>query len=256
MGAPKTLACNDLTPICYCQSSKNSSNIRKHMLQAEYGLVLEKEGKGSQSLALKPRWLSFRSRCKSPLPPGDIRSQEPISTITDHELYLLESPQMLQNPQLLRDLANDVSSMKEMINRVQQSLPISRKLRWAVSDKAKLHQLLEKIASLNDGLFQVLPISPGLAPVPVLKLSFAIPFRLSNLQRDSGFVGREYLLESLKREIEEGKNTLNIIVLHGTGGMGKHNLHWSLSISVIKTTRQSFGSMLQVKRLQYLDSLG
>ena len=197
-------------------------------LQAEYRLVLEKEEKSSQSLgneARKPRWrdrLSFRSRSKSPLPPSI-----PSTTIGGHELYLLESPQMLQNPQLLPDLANDLSSMKEMINRVQQCLPIYRKIRWAFSDKAKLHQLLEKLTSLNDGLFQVLPISSGLAadsPVPILKLSFAIPFRLTNLPRNSGFIGREYLLESLKREIDHGNNTLNIIVLYGIGGMGKTQL--------------------------------
>ena len=138
-------------------------------LQAEYGLVVEKEKrKSSQSSgteARKPRWrdrLSFRSRSKSPLPP-------PIPTIEDHELYLLGSPQVLQNPQLLPDLANNISPMEEVINRVQQSSPIYRKLRWAISNKAKLHQLLEKLTRLNDGLFQVLPTPPGLAansPVP------------------------------------------------------------------------------------------
>ena len=190
-------------------------------LQAEYGLVIEKETeKSSQSLeARKPRWrdrLSVRSRSKSPLPP-------PIPTIEDHELYLLESPGALQNLQHIPDLANDISSMKEVINRVQQSLPIYRKLRWAISDRAKLHQLLEKLTSLNDGLFQVLPTSSSLAPVPMLKLSFAIPFSLPN-RRNSGFIGRVCLLESLKREIEEGNTTLNVIVLYGTGGMGKTQL--------------------------------
>src|SRR5258706_11513918 len=148
-------------------------------LQAEYGLVVEKEKeRSSQSLGnegRKPRWrdrLSFRSRSKSPLPP-------PIPIIEYHELYLLGSPQALQNPQLLPDLANDISSMKEVINTVQQSLPIYRRLRWAVSDRAKLHQLLEKLTSLNNGLFHVLPTSPapGItanSPAPALKLSFAI----------------------------------------------------------------------------------
>ena len=65
-------------------------------LQAEYGLVAEKEKeKSAQSLGEKqrPRWrdrLSFRSRSKSPVPP-------PIPIIEDHELYLLESPQVLQS---------------------------------------------------------------------------------------------------------------------------------------------------------------
>ena len=142
-------------------------------------MVEKEKEKSSQSEARKPRWRdrSFRSRFKSPLPP-------PIATIEDHELYLLGSPQVLQNPSLLPDLANDIPSMKEVINRVQQSLPIYRKLRWAISDRTKLHQLLEKLTSLNDGLFQVLPTSPRLTAnlsVPMLKLSFAIPLNLSNL---------------------------------------------------------------------------
>ena len=62
------------------------------------------------------------------------------------------------------------------------------------------------------------------APFIGISISFAIPFNLPNLQRNSGFIGREYLLESLKREIEEGKHTLNIIILFGTGGMGKSQL--------------------------------
>jgi len=37
-------------------------------------------------------------------------------------------------------------------------------------------------------------------------------------------VGREYLLEKLKQEIEESKDILNILVLYGTGGMGKTQL--------------------------------
>ena len=72
-------------------------------------------------------------------------------------------------------------------------------------------------------------IESASTPVTIVKarsidVSFAIPFNLSNLQRNSSFVGREYLLESLKREIKEGKNTLNTIVLHGSGGMGKTQL--------------------------------
>ena len=65
-----------------------------------------------------------------------------------------------------------------------------------------------------------------IAKVPSIttSISFAIPFSLPNLQRNSGFVGREYLLQSLKQAIEEVKNTLNIIILHGTGGMGKTQL--------------------------------
>ena len=72
-------------------------------------------------------------------------------------------------------------------------------------------------------LIESTPTPVTLAKAHSIGISFAIPFSLP-VQRNSGFVGREYLLESLKREIEEGNNTLNIIILYGTGGMGKTQL--------------------------------
>ena len=62
------------------------------------------------------------------------------------------------------------------------------------------------------------------APFIGTSISFAIPFSLPNLQRNSGFVGREFLLQSLKQAMEVGKDILNIIILHGTGGMRKTQL--------------------------------
>ena len=95
------------------------------------------------------------------------------------------------------------------------------------------HRGMNKFVSRNDQnykrvLSQIKRLIES-APTPVTRAkspsaSFAIPFSLPNLQRNSGFVGREYLLETLKREVEKDKNALNIIVLHGTGGMGKTQL--------------------------------
>ena len=65
-------------------------------------------------------------------------------------------------------------------------------------------------------------------------------------------MGREYLLEKLKAEVEEGKQTENTIVLYGTGGMGKTRLALEYIHQAIKSTHQSFRSMLLVTRLQYL----
>jgi len=56
-----------------------------------------------------------------------------------------------------------------------------------------------------------------------LTLLFDIPFFL-NVGENCDFVGREYLLEELEQEIEKGKDRRNIIVLYGTGGMGKTEL--------------------------------
>ena len=41
--------------------------------------------------------VSIRSRSESLLPPQDTKSQEPIPPINDQDLYLLESPKVLEN---------------------------------------------------------------------------------------------------------------------------------------------------------------
>jgi len=195
-------------------------------LQAKYGIVVRKANDKS-SEEPKPRWhnrlsapLSFRSSSKSPL--RNENTQLVIPTIHENDLNLLENPRVLGDQQLLPGLPEEISSMTEAMDRVQQSLPIYRKLRWVISDKAKLDDLLQTLTSLNDGLFQVLPTSAK-PQASTLKPSFDIPF-LPNIRKFSEFVGREYLLENLKQEVEEGKRTQNTIVLYGTGGMGKTQL--------------------------------
>jgi len=95
-----------------------------------------------------------------------------------------------------------------------------------------IEELLRNLTSLNNGLFRVLPAPEGPLTHPAnphrsqgskLKLSFDIPFFL-NVRASCDFVGREYLLENLKQEIEKGKDRLNIIVLYCTRGMGKTQL--------------------------------
>ncbi|KAF8418736.1 TPR repeat protein [Tirmania nivea] len=113
--------------------------------------------------------------------------------------------------------------MVQAIDRVQKSLPLYLKLCWVVLDKPKLRALLAKLTGLNDGLFQVLPKSESTAQASPLKLLFDIPFFL-NVRKNCEFVGREYLIKRLKREINEGKHMLNIIVLYSLGGMGKIQL--------------------------------
>ncbi|KAF8424424.1 hypothetical protein BGX38DRAFT_1279424 [Terfezia claveryi] len=148
-----------------------------------------------------------------------------IPTVHETDLHLLENPRVLGNQQLLPGLPEEISSMTDAMGRLQQSLSMYRKLRWVVADKAKLDDLLRTLTSLNDGLFHVLPTLPGpvyqaKSQVSKLTLSFDIPF-LSEIRKSSEFVGkfvgREYLIESLKQNIEEGKHTQNTIVLYGTG---------------------------------------
>ena len=155
-------------------------------LQEKYGIVAKKaNGEGESPPILeaeepKQRWrnrlsiyLPFRSRSKSPL--RNTNTQLAIPTIYDNDLHLLENPRVLGNQQRLPGLAEEISAMAEAMNRVQQSLPMYHRFRWVVSDKAKLDDLLQTLTSLNDGLFQVLPVSAK-SQVPILKLSFDIPF--------------------------------------------------------------------------------
>ena len=206
-------------------------------LQAKYGMAVRKAkgtdksvDKGSLVLEAeepKQQWrnqlsnpLPFRSRSKSPLRSANVRPE--IPTIHENDLHLLENPKVLEDQQFLPGLPEEISSMAAAMARVQQSLPMYRKFRWVVTDKAKLDDLLQILRCLNDGLFQVLP-TPAKLQVSTPKLSFDIPF-LANTRKASEFVGREYLLNNLRQKVEEGKHTQNTIVLYGTGGMGKTQL--------------------------------
>jgi len=217
-------------------------------LQAKYGIVVKKEsiaaGAGGEKRKARLRdrlsvSIPIRFRSKSPGPSTDT-THITISGATKDDLHLLENPQILEDKTILPGLDDEIKSMAQAMDRVQQSLPMILKLRWVLSDNAKLEELLKKLSNLNNGLFRVLPtLEPSLAPPTsesslahpanspqgsLLKLSFDISFS-PNVRKNPDFVGREYLLENLEREIEKGKDMgLNIIVLYGTGGMGKTQL--------------------------------
>ena len=177
----------------------------------ESSQILETGQTKSQWHNRLPISLPFRSSSQSPLRNLNAHMQLVIPTIHEDDLQLSESPRVLGNQQLLPGLPEEISSMTEAMDRVQQSLPIYRKLRWVITDKAKLNDLLRTLTSLNDGLFQVLPRSTIIqtkSQVSTLKLSFDIPFLPNiNIRGSSGFVGREYLLKNLKQEVEGGKLT-------------------------------------------------
>jgi len=209
-------------------------------LQERYGIVVKKEslpvtaGGQEQKPRLRDRLLApipvrFQSRSPSQ---STSRSQTPTPSPTSDDLHILENPRVLADTHILPGLDDEIKSMTQAMNRVQQSLSVFLKLRWVISDNAKLEELSRNLTSLNNGLFQVLPVlecplahlaHPHRFQDSKLKLSFDIPFSL-NIRDNRGFVGREYLLENLKQEIEQGKDELNIIVLYGTGGMGKTQL--------------------------------
>jgi len=206
-------------------------------LQGRYGIVVKKEslcvktGGEERKPRLRDRLLApipgrFRSKSSGPSTGG---TQTSTPGPTSDDLHILENPQVLADTHILPGLDDEIKSMTQAMNRVQQSLPVFLKLRWVISDNAKLEELLRNLTSLNNGLFRVLPTSenppahPAQSEASKLKLSFDIPFSL-NVRENCDFVGREYLLEKLKQEIETGKDRQNIIVLYGTGGMGKTQL--------------------------------
>jgi len=207
-------------------------------LQARYGIEVQKEsiavgaGEAMQTPRLRDRLsasIPIRLRSKSP-GPDTSTTQTQISGITKDDLHLLENPQVLENTQILPGLDDEINSMAKAMDRVQQSLPMHLKLRWVVSDKAKVEELLKKLKDLNDGLFRVLPVWESSLAIPAnppqgspLKLLFDIPLFL-NVRKNPDFVGRGYLLEILRQGIEEGNDILNIIIVYGTGGMGKTQL--------------------------------
>jgi len=220
-------------------------------LQERYGIVMKKDSLSVESLSVeslsvetggKERNPRLRNRLLAPIhvrrrskSPGPSTSRTQTSTLgpTNDDLHILENPQVLADKNILPGLDDEIKSMTQAMNRVQQSLPVYLKLRWVISDNAKLGELLRNLTRLNNGLFRVLPASEGTLAHPArphrfqqhskLKLLFDIPFSL-NVGENCDFVGREYLLEKLRQEIEKGKDRRNIIVLYGTGGMGKTQL--------------------------------
>jgi len=215
------------------------SNAEK--LQERYGIMVKKEslfektGGKERTPRLRERMtvpIPLRLRAKSP-GPSTSRTQTPTLGLTNDDLRVLEYPQVLADTNILAGLDDEIKSMTQAINRVQQSLPVYLKLRWVISENAKLEELLKNLTTLNNGLFQVLPASETTLAHPAHPhrfqqhskptLLFDIPFFL-NIGENCNFVGREYLLEKLKQEIEKGTESQNIMVLYGTGGMGKTQL--------------------------------
>jgi len=221
-------------------------------LQERYGIVVKKEslsvetGGEERKPRLRDRLLAPMLRSKSA---GQSASRTQTSTLgpTSDDLHILENPQVLSDTRILPGLDDEIKSMTQAMNRVQQSLPVYLKLRWVISDNPKLAELLRNLTSLNNGLFRVLPTSESPLTHPAnpsrgqdskLKLSFDIPFLL-NVRENCDFIGREDLLENLKQEIEKGKDSQNIIVLYGTGGMGKTQL-------ALKYVYQQYGNYSSV----------
>ncbi|KAF8455069.1 P-loop containing nucleoside triphosphate hydrolase protein [Kalaharituber pfeilii] len=207
-------------------------------LQSRYQIESEDNRQGKRN-SLGVRYLFSKFRSKSPRPGSSTnasRSTSPspqpsISSLTPGDLSLLENPRILANKQLLPGIDEEIACLSRVAQNLQQSVPTYRKLHWANTDKAKCNELVGQLTKYIDGLFNILPPNATIPSMPrsgLLHLSFNIPFSLPDIRRNSDFVGREALLEQIKREIEieKGVAIKNItqVVLYGMGGIGKTQL--------------------------------
>ncbi|KAF8458523.1 P-loop containing nucleoside triphosphate hydrolase protein [Kalaharituber pfeilii] len=202
-------------------------------LQARYQGEPEKTSKSGKRYSLRFKRLFPRTQSRSPSPGCQVRpatspslQSSIISTLNSGDLSL---PKILANTELAPKLEEDISALHRVAQNIQQSMPTLRKLRWAITDKTKCDELVGQLKKYIDHLYNILPLN---APIPCqsksVSLSFDIPFNLPDIRRNSYFVGREGLLEQLKREIEvkEDAAVMDItqVVLHGMGGIGKTQL--------------------------------
>lgn len=82
----------------------------------------------------------------------------PLPPILDtNALKLLGNPSVLQSRILVPGLNEEIQKLKESASRMQQSLPLYRKLKWAIADKSRSIELIKRLRTYNDGLYNVLP---------------------------------------------------------------------------------------------------
>lgn len=87
--------------------------------------------------------------------PPPYSSLPPILDI--NALKLLDNPSVLQSRSLVPGLNEEIQKLKESASRMQQSLPLYRKLKWAIADKPRSIELIKQLRTYNDGLYNVLP---------------------------------------------------------------------------------------------------
>lgn len=107
-------------------------------------------------------FLNPRSLEGEPNPANPIHERpppySPLPSILDmNALHLLENPSVLQSKNLVPGLKEEIQKLKETAAKMEQSLPIYRKLRWAIIDKPRSIELIKRLRMYNDGLYNVLP---------------------------------------------------------------------------------------------------
>lgn len=145
-------------------------------------------------------------------------------------IKILQNPTKLLALNLVPDLDDEIARIEDATNKLQQMLPVYRKLKWAIADKAKFAELIKQLRRYTKGLYEVLPVPEigrpaplALPAIPVFQ-KFNVPIQLL-VKRNKKFVGRADLLDKLHKILDPSQNqnqrTRRVAVLHGLGGMGK-----------------------------------
>ena len=104
---------------------------------------------------------------------------------------------------------------------MQQSLPMYRKMRWVVSDKAGLTNLIDQLKRYVDGLQEVLPPNLPVAGVVMATASqsdmkhFIVP-----CPRNTSFTPREGVYKHLVELMSKPEDEHIRIAIIGLGGVG------------------------------------
>jgi hypothetical protein len=216
-------------------------------LEKQYGIQASNSSQQSGLSTPSSSWLSVRfprHLQRSPSPSGRTKksgASEVLPGLDASDIRALENPSILESMDLVPGLTEEIKRIQESTGRLQQILPLYRKLRWAVVDKTRSSHLIRKLKEYNDGLVAILP-TPQFPQNTLLDcqpfLKFHVPIQLP-LQRNQYFRGREDLLSEMSMILNpkvgatsyqagqagyEPTQKGRIAVLHGLGGMGKSQI--------------------------------
>ena len=208
-------------------------------LFARVALLQSKYNEASKRSRLSDSRLLSIFRPKSPLPsPSQSRPSSPLPQIQLKDLTLLENPTILENQQLLPEVATEIISLDVATKRMQQSLPMYRKLRWVVSDNAGLTNLIDQLKRFMDGLYEVLPLNHEVLPLnlPVAGVVMATASQsdmkhfIVPCPRNTSFTPREGVYKRLVELMSKPEDEHIRIAIIGLGGVGYVYIAYTISV--------------------------
>ncbi|KAI5853229.1 hypothetical protein DFP73DRAFT_34814 [Morchella snyderi] len=151
-----------------------------------------------------------------------------VTALGSNVIKILQNPKKLLDQNLVSGLDDEIIRIENATKQLQEMLPLYKKMKWVIADKAKFMELIKQLRRYNKGLYELLPVPEQTAqptpPAPPVFPRFNVPLQLL-VQRNKKFVGRVDLLDKLHKILDPSQNqnqrTRRVAVLHGLGGMGK-----------------------------------